>query len=105
MMFAPMEHRASLSDLPTPALLPGLAVVERSARGMALRTAALGVALRPHVKTHKCIELGQRQRALGARGITASTLYEARVFAEHGFDDVTWAVPVILSRLSEVLDL
>lgn len=97
-----MGSRASLDDLATPCLLLDLDVVERNLRQMAGRAAALGVALRPHVKTHKCIELGERQRALGACGITVSTLYEARAFADHGFGDITWAFPVILSRLAEV---
>jgi len=104
-MFALMARPSTLSDLPTPALLLDLDVVERNLRRMAERTAALGVTLRPHVKTHKCVELGERQRALGAPGITVSTLYEARVFANQGFDDITWAFPVILSRLPEVRDL
>ena len=90
-----------LSDLPTPALLLDLDRLEANLTRMAERAAALGVALRPHVKTHKCLEIGERQRALGARGITVSTLHEARVFAEHGFEDITWAFPVILSQLEQ----
>jgi D-serine deaminase-like pyridoxal phosphate-dependent protein len=72
---------------------------------MAERARRLGVTLRPHVKTHKCVEVAGRQRALGARGITVSTLYEAQVFAEYGFDDITWAFPVVLSRLDEAAAL
>jgi D-serine deaminase-like pyridoxal phosphate-dependent protein len=105
MMNALMATRISLDGLPTPALLLDLDVVERNLRRMADRAASLGVALRPHIKTHKCIELGERQRALGVSGITVSTLYEARVFAGHGFADITWAFPVILSRLGEVGEL
>ena len=92
----------SIHQLPTPVLLLDLDALERNLQRMAGRAAALGVALRPHIKTHKCIEVGERQRALGIAGITVSTLYEARVFAEHGFTDITWAFPVILSRLAEI---
>ena len=95
----------SIYDLPTPVLLLDLDVLERNLRRMSERAAALGVALRPHVKTHKSIEIAQLQRSMGTSGITVSTLYEARVFAEHGFDDVTWAFPVILTRLEEVREL
>lgn len=69
---------------------------------MAARADALGVKLRPHIKTHKCVEIGLGQRELGARGITVSTLEEARIFAAHGFDDITWAFPLVPDRLPEV---
>lgn len=95
----------SIDALPTPALLLDLEVLEQNLARMAGRAEALGVALRPHVKTHKCVEIGERQRALGATGITVSTLYEAAVFADHGFDDITWAYPVILSRIPEAAAL
>lgn len=91
----------AIADLPTPALLLDLDVLERNLRRMAERTRALGVALRPHLKTHKCVEVAERQRALGARGVTVATLYEARAFADHGFDDITWAFPLILIRVPE----
>ncbi len=81
-------------SLATPALLLDLGVAERNLEAMAARAGALGVALRPHAKTHKCVELAERQRTLGARGLTVSTLDEAEVFAEAGFDDITWAFPV-----------
>ena len=91
----------SIEQLPTPALLLDLDVLEANLSRMARRADALGVALRPHIKTHKCIEIAQRQRGLGAGGITVSTLYEAEVFAEHGFGDITWAFPLILNRLTQ----
>jgi D-serine deaminase-like pyridoxal phosphate-dependent protein len=95
----------TIHDLPTPALLLDLDVLERNLRRMSGRAAAWGVAMRPHVKTHKSVEVAERQRALGIAGITVSTLYEARVFADHGFSDLTWAFPVILTRLVEVREL
>jgi D-serine deaminase-like pyridoxal phosphate-dependent protein len=72
---------------------------------MADRAQALGVALRPHIKTHKCIEIGERQRARGAAGIAVSTLPEARAFAAHGFEDITWAYPLQLGRIEEAREL
>lgn len=94
-----------LDDLPTPALLLDLGRLEGNIARMAARTQALGVRLRPHVKTHKCLEIAERQRAAGAVGITVSTVYEARTFAEHGFDDITWAFPLVPSRLPEAVQL
>lgn len=96
---------ATIHDLPTPALLLDLDVLERNLRQMSDRAAALGVAMRPHIKTHKSLEVAGLQKALGISGITVSTLYEARVFADAGYDDVTWAFPLILTRLAEVEEL
>ena len=81
-------------DLETPALLLHLDVVERNVKQMAERATRLGVALRPHAKTHKCVELGRRQLAAGARGLTVSTTVEAEVFARAGVRDITWAFPI-----------
>ncbi len=87
--------------LPTPSLLLDLDVLERNIAAMAARAAALGVRLRPHWKTHKCAEVAELQARQGATGGTVSTLAEARAFAEAGFDDITWAFPLPLSRLDE----
>ena len=81
-------------DIETPALLLYHDVMERNLKHMADRATRLGVALRPHIKTHKCLELGRRQEAYGARGITVSTLFEAEAFAHGGFNDLTWAFPL-----------
>ena len=86
-------------DLETPALLLHLDVVERNVRYMSERARQLGVALRPHAKTHKCVEVGRLQLERGARGLTVSTLVEAEVFTRAGFDDVTWAFPIDPSHI------
>jgi D-serine deaminase-like pyridoxal phosphate-dependent protein len=52
------------------------------------------VDVRPHVKTHKCVEIGRRQVEAGAVGITAGNVGEAEVFAAAGFDDIFLAYPV-----------
>ena len=81
-------------DLETPALLLHLDVVERNITHMADRARTLGVQLRPHAKTHKCVELGRLQLKHGARGLTVATIVEAEVFARAGFRDLTWAFPI-----------
>jgi D-serine deaminase-like pyridoxal phosphate-dependent protein len=78
----------------TPALLLHLDVVERNLAHMAERARKLGVALRPHAKTHKCPELGKRQLAHGAVGLTVATLAEAEAFIAAGVTDLTWAFPI-----------
>jgi D-serine deaminase-like pyridoxal phosphate-dependent protein len=86
-------------DIETPALLLHLDAVERNVAQMADRARRLGVALRPHAKTHKCIELGRKQLEHGARGLTVSTLVEAELFARAGFSDLTWAFPIAPSHV------
>ncbi len=94
-----------LQELPTPSLIVDLDKLESNIDGMAARARRLGVALRPHVKTHKCLEIAGLQRAAGCRGLTVSTLAEARIFADHGFDDLTWAFPLIPSVLDQAARL
>lgn len=96
---------SALDELPTPGALVDRDVLRRNLERMAARLARLGVALRPHVKTHKCVEIGEMQRHLGAAGVTVSTLREAAAFADAGFTDLTWAFPVILNRLREVREI
>jgi D-serine deaminase-like pyridoxal phosphate-dependent protein len=94
-----------ISEIPTPAAIVDLNVLDRNLRGMADRAARLGVRLRPHIKTHKSPDIARLQVGRGACGITVSTLHEARVFAAAGFDDMTWAFPAVLGRLDEALEL
>lgn len=54
-----------------------------------------GVRLRPHIKTHKCLELGRAQLAAGAVGFTCSKAEEAAVFVEGGAPSVTVAYPIV----------
>ena len=95
----------TIRSLPTPALLLDADILERNVKRMAEKVARLGARLRPHVKTHKCIEIGRLQQRHGARGITVATIAEAQAFAKAGFDDITWAVPLPVSRLGEVIRL
>ncbi len=95
----------SIHELPTPALLIDHDVLERNLTAMQDRANTLGVALRPHIKTHKCIEIANHQLELGARGVTVSTFYEAEQFAAAGFNDITWAFPLPPIYASKVAEL
>jgi D-serine deaminase-like pyridoxal phosphate-dependent protein len=86
----------------TPAFLLHLDVVERNLAHMAERARRLGVSLRPHIKTHKSVELAKRQLAHGAIGLTVSTLFEAEAFARAGFTDLTWAFPLDPTHIPHV---
>jgi D-serine deaminase-like pyridoxal phosphate-dependent protein len=95
---APARRTIPLEEIETPALLLDLDVLARNLGRMSRRTHQLGVALRPHFKTHKNAQIAELQYYLGIPGFTASTLEEAEALAWRGFD-VTWAFPVILNRL------
>lgn len=86
-------------DLETPSLVLDLDVLERNVARMARLMASLGVALRPHFKTHKSLPVAELQQRHGAAGFTVSTLSEARFLIDRGVRDLTWAFPLILSRL------
>jgi D-serine deaminase-like pyridoxal phosphate-dependent protein len=94
-----------LDELQTPCALVDLDRLERNAAAMTDRAHRLGVRLRPHVKTHKCVEAARIQVRGHFGGITVSTLAEARGFAAAGFTDITYAVPVAPQRLAEVVEI
>jgi D-serine deaminase-like pyridoxal phosphate-dependent protein len=79
-------------DTPAPIVL--LDVMQRNIDRMQAFAAAQDVAVRPHVKTHKCVEVGRLQVEAGAAGITAGNVGEAEVFAAAGFDDILLAYPI-----------
>lgn len=56
-------------DIETPAVVVDTTRLERNLDRMQAGAAASGAVLRPHAKTHKCLEVGRRQLAHGAAGI------------------------------------
>ncbi len=85
----------TIHDVSTPAVLVDVDVLDRNIARMAERARAAGVALRPHGKTHKVLEVGRRQLAAGARGLSLAKTAEAEVFAAAGFEDIFLAFPVV----------
>ncbi len=62
------------------------------------------VNVRPHIKTHKCLEIARQQIMAGAVGITASKVDEALVFIKNGIRSVTVAYPlVVASKLDRLI--
>lgn len=96
------------SEIPTPAVLVDLDRVDENIRTLVEQNRHYGIAHRPHIKTHKCVWLAQRQLELGARGITCAKLGEAEVMAAGGIDDILLAYPLIgrdkLDRLQALLE-
>lgn len=90
---------AALSNIETPAAIIDVARMERNIARMQDRMKAFGVNFRPHVKTTKCVDIADRQRAAGATGITVSTLREAEEFFAAGYDDILYAVCIAPQKL------
>ncbi len=65
---------------------------------MAQSAAGRGLALRPHVKTHKSAEIARRQLAQGAIGISVATLGEAETFAQAGLTEIFVAYPLWIDQ-------
>ena len=82
--------------LDTPALYVDLDVLERNIARMQEQCRAWGVALRPHVKTHKIAEIAQMQLDAGAIGITVAKVGEAEVLPG---DDVLVAYPLLTPKI------
>lgn len=94
-----------LETIKTPSLVLDVERVRRNARRMAERMSAMDAMLRPHVKTHKCVEVARLQTEGHFGGITVSTLAEAKAFAAGGFTDITYAVPIEPGKFSEAVEL
>jgi D-serine deaminase-like pyridoxal phosphate-dependent protein len=109
-MELPRPNAPPLPDgLDTPCLVIDLDVVERNAARMATALVERGVALRPHVKTHKSVALARIQIDHGAVGVTVGTLGEAEAMADGGITDIflaypLWASAAKAARLRALLD-
>lgn len=101
-----MSSPLSFDD--TPSLLIDMEKMEHNLQEMATIAADAGVALRPHIKTHKSPTLALRQIELGARGVTVAKLGEANVMADAGIKDIRIAYPMVgpekLARLSSLME-
>ena len=96
---------SALSDLVTPAALIEEVRMMRNISRVQDRMNALGVRLRPHVKTSKCVEVARRQSGQGGQGITVSTLKEAECFFAAGFNDILYAACIPPNKIDRALAL
>ena len=83
-----------LHDLETPAAVVELDVMAGNLDRMAAYAALHGLALRPHVKTHKAPRVAAEQLRLGAVGLTCATPREVEVMGDVT-DDVLLAYPPV----------
>jgi D-serine deaminase-like pyridoxal phosphate-dependent protein len=71
-----------VDDLETPFMAIDLDVLDRNVRSMAEHTRRWGVGLRPHDKTHKCVEIAARQLQAGATGLTLAKIGEVEALLD-----------------------
>lgn len=86
---------ASLDAIDTPALLLDHDKLLGNIRRMAEFFADRPTRLRPHAKTHKCIEIARLQMEHGACGITCAKVGEAEVLADGGIHDILIANQIV----------
>lgn len=95
----------NLETLKTPSLVLDVGKVKRNAERMSRRIRQLGADLRPHIKTHKCIEVARIQTDGHSGAVTVSTLAEARAFAANGFSKITYAIPIEPGKFCEAIEI
>ncbi|MFJ4170803.1 D-TA family PLP-dependent enzyme [Paenarthrobacter sp. NPDC089714] len=82
------------AEVVTPAVMIDVDILDRNIERLAASTLKRGLRLRPHVKTHKTLEIAAKQLAAGAVGLTVATIGEAEVFADGGASDIFIAYPL-----------
>ena len=90
----------------TPDVVVDLGVVRANIERAAAAARAAGVAVRPHVKTHKLPQVARLQVDAGAVGLQVAKLGEAEVMAAAGIADILVAYPIVgASKLRRLGDL
>jgi D-serine deaminase-like pyridoxal phosphate-dependent protein len=93
---SPAQAQPSVKDeIPTPALLVDLDLLEANIARLAQHCRATGCSTRPHAKTHKCPELARLQVAAGARGVACATVPEAEAMVHAGIPGVLLTSPIV----------
>lgn len=95
------------NTLRTPAIIVELDLMDRNIATMAARAKTMGVKLRPHAKSHKCVEIAQRLAQAGATGASCATIEEAECMALGGVSGILITSPMVtadqLDRLKRLL--
>src|SRR5215475_545498 len=95
----PMTHLhpdlPALAGIATPALVIDYVALQDNIGRMATIAVEHHIALRPHAKTHKCVEIARMQRDAGAVGIACATICEAEALAHAGITGLLITSPVV----------
>ena len=99
----PARAGDSLADVDTPALILDLDTFEANLARLMNAVQGRGVRVRPHAKSHKCVEIARRQIAAGAVGICCQKTSEAEPFLASGIADVLISNEVVGHRKTSQL--
>lgn len=104
-MYMPTED---IHTLDTPTLLLNMDTLEKNMDTIVRFATSNHVNYRPHIKTHKSIDIAHMQMDKGAVGITVATVGEAEVMAGGGISNILIAYPIAtetkLARVKTLLD-
>ncbi|MEO6052631.1 MAG: alanine racemase [Chthoniobacterales bacterium] len=83
-----------IEELETPALVVDLERLENNLQLMTDYCREHDIALWPHTKTHKCIEIAELQIECGAAGLTVAKSEEAEIMAQSGAERILVGYPI-----------
>ncbi|MER5938233.1 DSD1 family PLP-dependent enzyme [Streptomyces sp. NPDC001928] len=101
----PPAPARTLADPDTPFAVVDVHKARRNIERLAVRADRLGVALRPHVKTAKSLDVAALLHDGTPCPVTVSTLAEAEAFADGGYTDITYAIGIDPHKLPRVIAL
>jgi D-serine deaminase-like pyridoxal phosphate-dependent protein len=99
------NRSTTLTEAKTPAIVLDRAKLKTNCDRMQRRCRALGVRLRPHMKTLKSIDAARYALETADGGIAVATLNEAEYFARRGLSDIQCAVCISPDSLPRALDI
>ncbi|QOR66976.1 D-TA family PLP-dependent enzyme [Cytobacillus suaedae] len=98
----------TIKELDTPSLLLDKSKLDQNLQEMSRFAIENNVRLRPHIKTHKSVNIAKLQLQAGAVGITCAKIGEAEVMAAAGIKDILIAYPISdelkIQRLRKLLE-
>ena len=96
-----------IQELDTPALVVDIDALESNISTVHENVQRASVTLRPRLDAHLCPAVGHMQlRAGSAAGVAVSTIGQAEVFSQHGFDDILIVnLAVTRSQIARVASL
>src|SRR5690625_4959408 len=91
-------------ELDTPSLLLNINILEENINSIIDFSHKYKVDYRPHIKTHKSVDIAKMQIERGAVGITVATVGEAEVMASGGIKDILIAYPISSKKKLERIE-